>query len=165
MEKKWLFLLLIVVAGFFGFYFYRKYQVPPPVNFNTIGLVDMAGKPVNFSQLKGTKTVLCFGASWCGNCLTELKDINSVKQEDMKDVNIVVISDEPFEKVQAFASHTGYPFLFLKMDRSFPAIGINSIPVSYLLNASQRVVKQETGYINWKDPSTREHLKKLMEES
>jgi peroxiredoxin len=164
MDKKWLYVLLLAVAGFGGFYLYRRYQVAPAVNFNGLSLVDMNNVPVTFGQLKGKRTVLCFSASWCGSCLTELKELNSVKEAELAGIDVVVISDESLERVRAMAQTMGYPFTFLKMNQPFSSIGINAIPVSYLLNARQDVKKKTVGYIDWKDASTREHLKKLMEE-
>jgi hypothetical protein len=49
------------------------------------------------------------------------------------------------------------------MNQSFNQIGIHSIPTSYVLNREQEVKKETVGYIDWKDASTREHLKKLMD--
>jgi thiol-disulfide isomerase/thioredoxin len=163
MNKKWLYTLVLLVLIFMAFYIYQRYRVAPAVNFNALVLTDLENKPVKFDQLKGKKTVVCFGASWCGNCLEELEELGAVKDSELADVNVVVISDEPVERVQAFAARNSSSFLFLKLHQSFPSIGINAIPVSYILNAGQEVKKVSVGYVNWADPSTREHLKKLME--
>lgn len=163
MSKKWPYFLALVVLLFVGFFLYNRYSVVPSVNLNGLSLTGLEGRPVNFSELKGKKTVVCFSASWCPNCVHELKEINAVKDSELADVSIVVISDEPMEKVRDWAARTGYPFTFLKLEQPFPAIGINSIPVTYLLNAGQEIKKVARGYMDWTDPSTCEHLKKVME--
>ena len=163
MNKKWPYFLTLIILIFVGFFLYNRYRVPPTVDMNTLGLTSLDNQPVTFSKLKGKKTIVCFSASWCPNCLNELRELNSIKNSDLSDVNIVVISDEPFEKVQAWAERTAYPFTFMKMSQSFPAIGIHSIPVTYLMNDRQEVTKVATGYMDWTDPSTREHLKKMMD--
>lgn len=163
MNKKWPYLLVLIIVLFVGFFLYSHYRIPPSVEFGSLPLFDMEGQPVKFGSLKGKKTVVCFSASWCPPCQQELKAINAIKNSELPDVNIVVISDEPFEKVQEWSAHTGYPFTFLKMDQPFGAIGINSIPVAYLLNAGQEVKKVASGYVDWTDPSTCAHLKKVME--
>jgi thiol-disulfide isomerase/thioredoxin len=163
MNKKWLYSLAALVLIFVAFYLYQHYRVAPSVNFNTVVLTDLENRPVKFDALKGKKTVLCFGASWCGNCLEELEELGSIKDSELADVNVVVISDEPMERVKAFAARNSPSFLFLKMQQSFPSIGIHAIPVSYILNEKQEVKKMTVGYVNWTDASNREHLKKLME--
>lgn len=162
MNKKWTYALALLVAVFVVFFLYHKYRVAPAVQFNQLLLTDLYGKPFQFTSLKGKKTVVCFSASWCPNCLEELQDINAVKSE-LTDVEVVVISDEPIEKIQSFKEKRKYPFLFLKMNQAFNQIGIHSIPTSYILNRELEVKKETVGYLDWKNASTREHLKKLMD--
>ena len=163
MNKKWIYALGLVIAAVVIFYLYKHYRVAPAINFNQLSLVDLDEQPVKFENFKGKKTVVCFSASWCGNCLEELRDINSVKAEHLADVEILVISDEPIERIISFKNRTAYPFTFLKMNQTFNDIGIHSIPTSYILNTKLEIMKETVGYLNWKDPSTIEHLKKLME--
>lgn len=155
------------VAGLFAVvlvavFIYQKYRVAPMVNFAQLSLTDVQGQPVNFNAFKGKKTVVCFSASWCPNCRVELKDLDKVKG-DLQDVEILVISDEPLEVVKAWQEKNGYPFTFLKMNQGFNQVGINSIPVSYVINSRQEVMKETVGYLDWTDASTRGHLKKLMD--
>jgi peroxiredoxin len=163
MNKKWIYALGLVITAVVIVYLYKHYRVAPAINFNQLSLVDLEGQPVKFESFKGKKTVVCFSASWCGNCLEELRDINSVKAEHLADIDILVISDEPMEKIISFKNRTAYPFTFLKMNQSFNDISIHSIPTSYVLNTKQEIMKETVGYLDWKDPSTLEHLKKLME--
>lgn len=163
MNKKWIYALGLVIAAVVIFYLYKRYRVAPAINFNQLSLVDLDEQPVKFESFKGKKTVVCFSASWCGNCLEELRDINSIKAEHLADVEILVISDEPLERIISFKNRTAYPFTFLKMNQPFNDIGIHSIPTSYILNSKQEIMKETVGYLDWKDPSAREHLKKLME--
>lgn len=163
MNKKWFYLIIIAISALVGFYFYNKYSVAPSMNFNKLSIVDLNQQAVNFESYKGKKLIVCFSASWCPNCLEELKDINDIKDVTLSDVTVLVISDEPLEKIMSFKEKTDYPFTFLKLNQSFNDIGIFSIPTSYILNTSLEVKKETVGYLDWKDPSTAEHLKKLMD--
>ncbi len=163
MNKRWIYLIILAVAGFIGFYFYNKYNSAPIIDFNKLTLFDLGQQPVKFESFKGKKLVVCFSASWCPNCLDEMREINDVKNTQLNDVEIVIISDEAIEKVISWKERTGYPFTFLKMNGHFNDIGIFSIPTSYIVNTKLEVKKETVGYLDWKDASTAEHLKKLME--
>jgi peroxiredoxin len=163
MNKKWLFPGCLILVLCVAFYMYNKYHVAPGIQFNELSLSDLNGQPVKLESFKGKKLAVCFSASWCPNCLEELKDISSVKDKDYNDVEVIVISDEPLEKIIDFKERKGYPFTFLKLNQPFNAIGIYSIPTSYVINTKFEVMKESVGYVNWSDPSTAQHLKKLME--
>jgi thiol-disulfide isomerase/thioredoxin len=163
MNKTWIYAVLLLVVAFFGFYAYQKYKVAPVMNFSVLHLRTLENQPVRLADLKGSKLLVCFGASWCANCREELDILASIKETELQDVEIVVISDEPIDKVIRFKERKEYPFIFYKLDTPFQEIGIYSIPTSYIINRAFEVKKEAVGYLNWKDPSTVAHLKKLME--
>ena len=114
MQNKLKYILFAALAAIIALYFYNKYKNAPTINFSKLELFTAEGNPVNWNDFKGKKLVVSFGASWCVNCLDELKLINSVKEKNLSDVEIIIISDEAIEKVQAFKNKKGYPFTFLK---------------------------------------------------
>lgn len=163
-QFKWTYLLAALLLAMGGFYMYQKYRVAPQLSFSTLPLRDLQGKEVRMEDYKGKKVLLCFGASWCGNCRVELKDLMAVYKEQLPDVEILVISDEKLETIRMFKESKSYPFTFLQLQGPFSSIGINSIPTSYILNKEQEVKKETVGYLNWTDPSTAKHLYMLMED-
>jgi len=163
MNKKWIYPLSAIILGLIVFFFYNRYRVAPSIDFNKISLVNMNQEEVPFAAFNGKKKIVCFSASWCPNCLHELKEINDIKVSDLNDVEVIVISDEAIEKIKAFKDKKQYSFTFLKMKQAFSEVGINSIPTSYLVNGRQEVKKETVGYIDWKDASALAHMKKLLE--
>jgi thiol-disulfide isomerase/thioredoxin len=163
MNNKWILSVGLIAAGLIVFFFYTKYRVAPAIDLNSLSLSDLEGNPASLQSFKGKNFVLCFGASWCGPCRKELIDIQSVKETELKDVEIVVVSDEPNEKIRMFMEQTGHPFVFLKLNAPFSSIDINSIPTSYIVNSKFEVKKEKVGFIDWTDASTVQHLKKLMD--
>jgi len=162
MPKKCSYILIALLIGIGGFYFYTKYKVPPSIDLSKLNLVTLNGEVFDFKSLKGKKTIVCFSASWCGNCINEMNALAKIKDTELQDVEIIIIDDEPIENVIAFKERRNYPFIFLKLDRSFPSIGINSIPVTYFYDKDQQLKLDEVGEIEWTDPSTREHYKQVM---
>lgn len=162
MQKKISLLFVIVLILFAVFYFYQKYRTAPTVDISKLSLVDLSGKPFDINSLKGKKTMVCFSASWCGNCISEMKALKKIKDTELADVEIIIIDDEPLEQVNNFKSSKDYPFTFLKLNQAFPSIGIVSIPVTYFYNAAFKLTADEVGEIEWTDPSIRERYKQLM---
>lgn len=161
MTKKWTNLFLLLLAVIIGLYFYNKYRVAPDIKLNELDLVTETGERFDVNTLKGKKIVISFYASWCGNCLVEMKEINKIKNTELNDVEIICITDESLEKLNDFKNTKGYPFRFLKLNKPFSSIGIYSIPVTYIVNQDLKIVKEQVGYIKWNDPSTLNHIKGL----
>ncbi len=163
MNNKWTLYFFLLLALIGGFYLYNKYKKAPTLQFENLSLSTLDNESFKLSSLKGKKIVLCFGASWCVNCIEELDDLSKIKNNDLADVEVIVISDESIEKINAFKKRKNYPFTFLKLNQSFGSIEIHSIPTSYIINKNFEIKKQTVGYLNWLDASTLQHLKTLMD--
>jgi hypothetical protein len=74
-----------------------------------------------------------------------------------------LVSDEPMEKIIDFMQRKKYPFTFLQLDKSFPEISINAIPVNYLINSRGEVTYTKVGSIDWKDNSIISFTKESLE--
>lgn len=164
MSKKTTYIILIVsILGVIGLYYYNKYNVAPTIDIAKLDVVDQDTNKFDMASLKGKKVIVSFYASWCPNCIEELKILNSIKNQKLADIDVLAVTDESIEKLVAFKNKTQYPFTFLTITGQFPEIGINSIPVTYLLNTKGEIVYNNVGYVEWNDESTLEHLKGLME--
>ncbi len=162
MSKKISLLFVTVLIAIGGFYLYVKYKVPPKIDLSKLSVISLNGEPVDLNSLKGKKTILSYGASWCPNCINEMNAMAKIRDTELKDIQIVIVDDEPLDRVIQFKERKNYPFLFLKLNKTFPEIGINSIPVTYFFDANIVLKKEEVGEIDWDDASTREHYKQLM---
>lgn len=164
MSKKTTYIILIIaILGVVGLYFYNKYNVAPTIDIAKLDVVNQDTNKFDMASLKGKKVIVSFYASWCPNCIEELKILNSIKNQKLADIEVLAVTDESIEKLVAFKNKTQYPFTFLTITGQFPEIGINSIPVTYLLNTKGEIVYNNVGYVEWNDESTLEHLKGLME--
>jgi len=162
-KKFWVFALFVVGLSLFLLFQYQKYRVAPKTDLANLVCNDTTGKPINISSFKGRKVMLTFFATWCGDCLLEMKLLNEVKKTSLQDVDVIAISDEPMNKITTFAQRKQYPYTFLQLPKPFASIDINAIPVTYLLNTKGEIIYSKVGAINWKDPSvvsfTEESLK------
>ena len=162
MNKKWFSLVFFLVLAFTAFYFYHKYSSAPSIQVQNVAAIELNGDKFDWNVLKGEKTLVVFGGSWCGECRQELQNLLQLQNNELKDLKIVVLSDEPLEKIIAYKEKFAYPFLFLKTERPFSQIGIYSVPLNYLLNEELQVLKEKEGDFAWEDASEREHLLTLI---
>jgi cytochrome c biogenesis protein CcmG/thiol:disulfide interchange protein DsbE len=164
MSKKTIYkILIIAVLGVIGLYFYNKYNVAPSIQLTKLEVVDQNNAKFDFKSLIGKKVIVSFYASWCPNCIDELKTLNNIKAHKLSDIEILAITDESMEKLISFKDKKQYPFTFLKLNVPFSTIDIASIPTTYLLNTKGEIVYNKVGYIHWDDESNLNHLKSIME--
>lgn len=163
MNNKLFYGLLLFLGLLVAFYLYQKYRVAPSIKLQELVLTDLNEQAISIENFRGKKIVLSFGASWCGNCKQELNELKKIKDAELSDVEVIVISDEPIEKIMSFKEKNSYPFTFLKMQKPFGDIGINAIPTTYIINTNLQIKKEKVGYINWQDASNRQHLITLMQ--
>jgi peroxiredoxin len=164
MSKKTTYqILIIAIVALVGLYFYNKYNVAPSIQVDKLEILNEDSTKFDIHSLKGKKVIISFYASWCPNCIEELKVLNTIKNEKLSDIEILAITDESMDKLISFKNKKQYPFTFLKLNASFPEIGIASIPTTYLLNTKGEIVYNKVGYIEWDDESNLNHLKSLME--
>ena len=164
MTKKTTYIILILaILSVVGLYFFNKYNVAPVIEILKLEVVDQDTNKFDIPSLKGKMVIVSFYASWCPNCIEELKLLNSIKNTKLADVEVLAITDEGLEKMVDFKTKKQYPFTFLTLTNSFSSLGIVSIPTTYLLNTKGEIVYNKVGYIDWDDESTLNHLKSLME--
>jgi thiol-disulfide isomerase/thioredoxin len=164
MSKRSTYIILIIaILGVIGLYYYNKYRVAPVLQIPALDVVSDDGNPFTISSLKGKKVIVSFYASWCPPCREELKVLSKIKNDKLSDIEILAITDEGIDKMIAFRNGKQFPFTFLTLKAPFSTIGINSIPVTYLLNTKGEIVYNNVGYIDWEDESTLSHLKALMD--
>jgi len=134
-------------------YQYKKYRIAPKQDIVNMVCNDTLGKSVSISSFKGRKIILTFFGTWCKDCLREMKQLDEAMKNNLKDVQVIAISDEPMEKITYFAQRKKYNYTFLQLPKPFANIDIYAIPVTYLINVKGKVVYSKVGAINWKDPA------------
>jgi thiol-disulfide isomerase/thioredoxin len=79
----------------------------PAFNFTTLD-----GHKLNKDSLKGDATIVCVWATWCGDCIREIPELNDLvaKYKDNDKVNFIAFSDEDEETVRK--SLVRFPFNF-----------------------------------------------------
>lgn len=116
------------------------------------GLVD--AKPVSLASLRGKVVLLDFWASWCGPCKVSLPEMDRLRAElhaqghaQRFEVLAVNVDQNPAAALKFLAKHpVSYPLLSDPAGRLPELYGLPTMPSSYLIDATGRVVAVHSGY-------------------
>ena len=154
---------LIAVVILAAAFFYNKYRIAPKVNFATVQLTDLEGKPVNLQDYKDNIRFINFFATWCGPCMGEMESLDQAAATLQKENFVFIcISDEPVELIQFLQKRVPH-LVILHSAQKLTSIKIATLPTSYLLNKRSEASFKKIGVMDWGSAKTIEELKKAAE--
>jgi len=97
--------------------------------------------PLNLEKLRGKIVVLEFWATWCPPCRTTIPHLNEMygTYKD-KGVAFISLTDEPREKVEAFAKEMKMAYPLGGGSQTGRAYNVRSIPHAFIIDPSGEVV-------------------------
>ena len=139
-------LILALVAG--GIHLYRRYRIAPEVLITDIQVTDLNGKTVDHAR--GQNTILVFFATWCPDCRRELPVLAGLENLLVENnISVVLVSDEPEEKLKMFSTTLPARFSILHLKSKFSDNGIYTLPTTYLFCKDGSTYLKQTGAIEW----------------
>lgn len=141
-------------------------QKLPSVSIKTLEKVA-----VNASELSndGKPMVISFWATWCKPCQRELDAINDVYEEwvDETGVKVYAISIDDSRNVSRVAplvNGKAWEFDVLLDTNSDlkRALGVGTIPHTFLINGNGEIISQHTGYSDGDEEELYEHIQELV---
>ncbi len=112
-------------------------------------LTDTNGKTVNLADFKGKVIILDFFASWCPPCRQEIPDfIELQKSYGDKGFAMVGVALERAGDAKEFAGKMGINYPVLVDDGKVSVLygPIRSIPTTFVLDKSSKIVKMYIGF-------------------
>lgn len=121
---------------------------------------------LQLSETRGKVTILDFWASWCEPCRVELPLIEKiVKTFSSKDVVFIAINvDENEREADRFlkSTHIQAPIIRDTKRELTGKLGIDSLPVSYILDRDGKIVSIYRGYAKGDEKRMREQVSNLL---
>lgn len=141
-----------------------KLEVP---NFQ---FTDKDGNEVNFDDFKGKPIVINFWATWCGYCVTEMPDFNTLAGEYSEEVNFIILDvvdgkRETVEKGLAFMTDNKYDNIipyFDTLGQGSSLFGISSFPTTVYIDKDGYLYDATIGLTTYDAAKT--VLDKMLEE-
>ena len=128
-------------------------KVQPAKDPVTINLEDTNGNPVSLSDFRGKIVFLNFWTTWCPSCRSEMPSIEKLHQTlKNRDFAVVAVNlQESASQVKAF--FTEFKLTFTALLDSTGAVGtsfgIRSIPTTYILDKTGRIIGRVNGPREW----------------
>ncbi len=136
-----------------------------------VTLKNMDGEDVNIADygINGKITIISFWATWCKPCIKELKNVNSLLDEWIKeyDLELVAISVDDSRnavKVKPTVNALNWDFDVLldpngELQR---AMNVANPPVTFLIDREGKIVYTHTGYVEGDEYELEDHIKELV---
>jgi len=128
-------------------------QIPPTPIPIDIGLPDLNGMMVKFSDFKGKIVFLNFWATWCPPCRFEMPAMEKLHKK-LKDKDFVMLAvdlQEPASVVKKYFKKHKLTFISLMdADGELSGLfGVRSIPTTFILDKEGRIIGGAVGAREW----------------
>ena len=106
--------------------------------------------------------MLNYWATWCGPCIKEMPGLKKAEEIlENHNYTFLLVSDETIDKISEFKTNRSFDFNFLKSAKSIEALGIYSLPTSYIFDENGKKIETIVGTIAWDSEQIIEKLKKI----
>ena len=158
-------IIISALALFISFSTYSQSRTLPSIK---VGTLD--GNSINIKEIEndGNPIVISFWATWCKPCKKELNNISEIYDDwqDETNVKLVAISiddSRSMSKVGPYINASDWEYdIFLDPNGELKrAMGVSTVPHTFLLNGKKEIVWQHRGYVDGDEDKLFSEIKKL----
>ena len=158
-------ILTIAVIGIFTTLSLSQNRTLPSVEVKTLD-----GGNINIQEIEnsGKPIVISFWATWCKPCKKELNAIAEVYEDWQEETGVKLIAisidnTRSMSKVMPYVNASDWDYeVYLDPNRDLArAMGVSTVPHTFLLNGKNEIVWQHKGYVDGDEDELLEQIKKI----
>ena len=158
-------ILTIAVIGIFTTLSLSQNRTLPSVEVKTLD-----GGNINIQEIEnsGKPIVISFWATWCKPCKKELNAIAEVYEEWQEETGVKLIAisiddTRSMSKVMPYVNASDWDYeVYLDPNGDLKrAMGISTVPHTFLLNGKNKIVWQHKGYVDGDEDELLEQIEKI----
>jgi cytochrome c biogenesis protein CcmG/thiol:disulfide interchange protein DsbE len=158
-------ILTIAVIGIFTTLSLSQNRTLPSVEVKTLD-----GGNINIQEIEnsGKPIVISFWATWCKPCKKELNNIAEIYEEWQEETGVKLIAisiddTRSMSKVMPYVNASDWDYeVYLDPNGDLKrAMGISTVPHTFLLNGKNEIVWQHKGYVDGDEDELLEQIKKI----
>lgn len=128
-------------------------------------LVTPEGETANLVSSEEKVILINFWATWCPPCVAEMPSLQNLYNQFGDRVDFYFVSMESPDKLNSFMNKNGYDFpVYIPKQQVPEAIESYSLPTTYVISKSGKIVVDKTGAANWDSEKTHQLLVRLLAE-
>ena len=140
-------------------------------NLPSVNVTTLDGKQINIDKIdnNGNPIVINFWATWCKPCKKELNNIAEIYEDWQEEtgVKIVAISiddSRSMSKVKPYVNSSDWNYeVYLDPNGDLKrAMGVSTVPHTFLLNEKKEIVWQHRGYVDGDEYELLSKINKLI---
>ena len=158
-------ILTIAVIGIFTTLSLSQNRTLPSVEVKTLD-----GGNINIQEIEnsGKPIVISFWATWCKPCKKELNNIAEIYEEWQEETGVKLIAisiddTRSMSKVMPYVNASDWDYeVYLDPNGDLKrAMGISTVPHTFLLNGKNEIVWQHKGYVDGDEDELLEQIEKI----
>jgi thiol-disulfide isomerase/thioredoxin len=158
-------ILTIAVIGIFTTLSLSQNRTLPSVEVKTL-----YGENINIQKIEnsGNPIVISFWATWCKPCKKELNAIAEIYEDWQEETGVKLIAisiddTRSMSKVAPYVNASDWDYeVYLDPNRDLArAMGVSTVPHTFLLNGKNKIVWQHKGYVDGDEEELLEQIEKI----
>jgi thiol-disulfide isomerase/thioredoxin len=148
--------IVVVIILFAARKVYIRFIAIPELPIETSVLTDRGGVQYDLKHDDHPYILVSYIQSWCGDCMVEVPSmLQLVKEQGKEKIRLVLISDEPREKILRIEQRFENQITVYQSDRPMKSMDIHIFPTTFLLGPDRKILLVKKEGFDWNGEQVR----------